>query len=158
MHAMHVYCAQCRTAFPPAVERCTRCGSDDILIATTLPSGTQVSVPRDAPRMRVQARHGQNQRTQYTVTIDTGPGLTHLRTASHLGTAKVAAHVEFQNDIRWNGARQRMERRVMHIDKERDYYKQEWFSLETGKSTYMKEGKLSDPDMHGKSARRGKDK
>jgi RNA polymerase subunit RPABC4/transcription elongation factor Spt4 len=158
MDAMHVYCAQCRTAFPPAIERCPQCGSNDILITTTLPTGAQVAVSRDAPRMRVQGRHGANQRTQYALTIDTGPGLTHLPSASHLGTTNVAPHIKFYNDIRWNHDRQRMERYVMQSDKERDYYKQEWFSLETGKTVWVKEGKLSDPDMHGKSARRGKAK
>jgi hypothetical protein len=58
------------------------------------------------------------------------------------------------NDVVWNHDRHRMERRVIHVDSDNDYYKQEWFSLETGERTYFKEGKLSDPDMHGKSARR----
>jgi hypothetical protein len=49
-----------------------------------------------------------------------------------------------------------MERRVMQVDRDNDYYKQEWFDLETGERTYLKEGRLSDPDMHGESARKGK--
>jgi hypothetical protein len=44
----------------------------------------------------------------------------------------------------------------MYVDSENDYYRQEWFSLVTGEPTYFKQGKLSDPEMHGKSARRGK--
>ena len=60
------------------------------------------------------------------------------------------------NDVVWNHDRHRMERRVIHVDSHNDYYKQEWLSLETGERTYFKEGKLSDPDMHGKSARRRK--
>jgi hypothetical protein len=47
-----------------------------------------------------------------------------------------------------------LERREMTTDSERDYYRQEWFSLRTGERTYFKEGKLSDPDTHGQSARR----
>jgi hypothetical protein len=44
----------------------------------------------------------------------------------------------------------------MYIDSEQDYYRQTWYSLETGEITLgPKEGKLTDPDMHGKSARRG---
>jgi hypothetical protein len=57
------------------------------------------------------------------------------------------------SDIRWSHDRQQMERREMYVDSENDYYRQEWFSLETGERTYFKEGKLSDPEMHGKSAR-----
>jgi hypothetical protein len=60
------------------------------------------------------------------------------------------------NDVVWSHDRQQMERRLIHVDSDNDYYKQEWFSLETGERTYFKEGKLSDPDMHGKSARRGR--
>ena len=60
------------------------------------------------------------------------------------------------NDIRWNHDRQRMERRVMHIDSDNYYYRQEWFDLETGELMFSKEGRLNDPDVHGKSARRGK--
>jgi hypothetical protein len=48
-----------------------------------------------------------------------------------------------------------MERREIYVDSENDYYRQEWFSLETGETTWgPKEGKLSDHDMHGQSARR----
>jgi hypothetical protein len=61
------------------------------------------------------------------------------------------------NDVVWSHDRQQMERRVIHVDSDNDYYKQEWFSLETGERTYFKAGKLSDPKMHGKSARRGKE-
>jgi hypothetical protein len=42
----------------------------------------------------------------------------------------------------------------MTTDSEKDYYRQEWFNLLTGERTYFKEGKLSDPEMHGESARR----
>src|SRR5512132_3617223 len=46
--------------------------------------------------------------------------------------APVAPHIQMYNDIRWNHDRQRMERRVMHIDSDNNYYRQEWFDLETG--------------------------
>ena len=40
----------------------------------------------------------------------------------------------------------------MRVDSEREYYRQEWFDLHTGETTWgPKEGKLSDPDMHGES-------
>jgi hypothetical protein len=76
--------------------------------------------------------------------------------ARHGEHGVVAPHIEFYSEVKWNHDRQRMERRVMHIDSENDYKKQEWFSLETGERVWWKEGKLSDPGMHGESARRGK--
>ena len=39
-----------------------------------------------------------------------------------------------------NHDRQRMERRETHIDRDNDYYKQEWFSLENGEVTFVKRG------------------
>jgi hypothetical protein len=80
--------------------------------------------------VRVQARHGE-------------PGLS-------------SPHVKTYVDVLWNHDRERVERRPMHIDSENDYKKQEWFSLETGERVWGKEGRLSDPDMHGEFARRGK--
>ena len=68
----------------------------------------------------------------------------------------MSPHIKVYVDVLWNHDRQRMERRTMHVDVENKYYKQEWFSLETGECVFSKEGKLSDPEMHGKSARRGR--
>jgi hypothetical protein len=45
---------------------------------------------------------------------------------------EIRPHIYVFNDMRWSHDRQRMERRVMHVDRERDYYKQEWFDLEPG--------------------------
>jgi hypothetical protein len=45
----------------------------------------------------------------------------------------------------------------MYVDDENDYYKQTWYSLETGAITWQKEGKLSDQDKHGESARLRRD-
>ena len=42
----------------------------------------------------------------------------------------------------------------MVVDSERDYYLQTWYDIDTGECVYRKEGRLSDPDMHGQSARR----
>jgi hypothetical protein len=65
-----------------------------------------------------------------------------------------APSVKVYSDVVWSYDRQSPERREMTTDSERDYYRQEWFSLRTAERTYFKEGKLSDPDMHGQSARR----
>lgn len=54
----------------------------------------------------------------------------------------------------WAHDRQRMERRNTVYDSENDYYLQEWRDLHTGEVTYRKEGRLSDPSIHGESARR----
>ena len=70
------------------------------------------------------------------------------------GPANVAPHIKMYSDLMWNHDRQRRERREMYTDSANDYYKQEWFSIETGETTWAKEGKLSDPDVHGQSARR----
>jgi hypothetical protein len=74
----------------------------------------------------------------------------------HGAAGQIKPHIEVSNETRWNHDRQRLERRVMHVDRERDYYKQEWFDLETSDLTWSKEGKLSDPEMHGESARKVK--
>jgi hypothetical protein len=76
--------------------------------------------------------------------------------ARHGQPGEVKAHLESFDEVRWNADRQRLERRVMRVDRENDYYKQEWFDLQTGRCTFSKEGKLSDPDVHGESARRTK--
>jgi hypothetical protein len=99
--------------------------------------------------MRLQARHKEDGRTEYLFWVGGPPPAAARR-------APVAPHIQMYNDIRWNHDRQRMERRVMHIDSDNNYYRQEWFDLETGELMFSKEGRLSDTDVHGKSARRGK--
>jgi hypothetical protein len=66
----------------------------------------------------------------------------------------VKPHEEIRDEVRWNGERNRLERRVMVIDRSGDRYSQEWSDLETGEVAFTKSGRLSDPDMHGESARR----
>jgi hypothetical protein len=53
-----------------------------------------------------------------------------------------------------NHDRQRMGRREIRVDRANDHYVQEWTDLATGKVVWRKEARLSDPDMHGVSARR----
>jgi hypothetical protein len=116
-------------------------------------SGVRVSAPRDAPRIRVQGRKiGGTSRTEYRAVV--GGTMPRLRSDRALS----APHVKLYSEVLWNHDRQRMERREIYVDRENDYYKQEWFSLETGETTWgPKEGKLSDPGMHGKSARRARE-
>lgn len=66
----------------------------------------------------------------------------------------VRPHEEIRDQVLWNGERKRLERRIMIIDRGGDHYSQEWSDLETGQITFTKSGQLSDPDMHGESARR----
>jgi hypothetical protein len=127
------------------------CGSADIMVGMYTPSGMKVSAQRDAKRMRVQARHSNDGKTEYIFSVG-GP----RPDAVGRGRAPVAPHIRMYNDVVWSHDRNQMERREMLVDSENDYYRQEWFSLEAGERTYFKEGRLSDPDMHGKSARRGK--
>jgi hypothetical protein len=143
-----LHCAHCQTEFKPGQDICPRCGSGDVMVGMYSPGGFLLSGPRDAPRMRLQGRHNGG----------------HVRWEASIGRPlidpamrpKVAPHIEMYNDVRWSADRHRMERREMLVDRENDYYRQEWFGLETGECTFRKEGRLSDPDMHGKSARRGK--
>jgi phage FluMu protein Com len=65
-------------------------------------------------------------------------------------------HEEVRDEIRWSGDRNRLERRIMVINRRDDRYSQEWSDLQTGEVTYSKSGRLGDPDMHGQSARRPK--
>ncbi|WP_328304443.1 hypothetical protein [Actinomycetospora sp. NBC_00405] len=76
--------------------------------------------------------------------------------ARHGQPGEVKPHREQYSEIKWNGDRQRMERRVEVVDRENDYYLQEWRHLDTNEVTFRKEGRLSDPAMHGQSARRGR--
>jgi hypothetical protein len=84
--------------------------------------------------------------------IETSLGLK----GRHGAVGDVRPYMEQSTKIRWNDDRQRNERCEIVVDRENDYYRQEWFDLETGECTFSKEGWLSDPDLHGKSARRGK--
>jgi len=143
-----VHCSQCSTEVPPPGDKCLACGSGDIMVGMRAPKGTIVSAPVDAPRIRLQARKHED-RTRFEFAVG-GPPPPQSRPAG------VAPHLRMYSDIRWSHDRQQMERREMYVDSENDYYRQEWFSLETGERTYFKEGKLSDPEMHGKSARRGR--
>ena len=119
------------------------------MVGIEMPGGGRVSGPRDAAQMRLQGRHKEDGRTEYLFWVGGPPPPTARR-------SPVAPHIQVYNEICWNHGRQCMERRVMQVDRDNDYYKQEWFDLETGERTYLKEGRLSDPDMHGESARKGK--
>lgn len=66
---------------------------------------------------------------------------------------EVRPHLEHHQDTVWSHDRRRIERRVMVIDRENDYYRQTWYGPD-GEVSFTKEGRLSDPDMHGRSARR----
>jgi hypothetical protein len=69
---------------------------------------------------------------------------------------EVRPHSEQRSELKWNHDRQRMERCKLVVDRENDYYLQEWSDPETGEVTFRKEGSLSDPEVHGQSARRGR--
>jgi hypothetical protein len=142
-----VHCAQCHTEVHPPGDKCPACGSEDIMVGMYTPSGVKVSA-QQAARMRLQARKHED-RTRYELAIGAPP----IPMSRPEG---VAPHLRMYSEIKWSHDRQQMERREMLVDSENDYYRQEWFSLETGEPTYFKEGRLSDPDMHGRSARRGK--
>jgi hypothetical protein len=149
-----VHCAECQAAVLPGRQDCPRCGSADILVGVELASGMRVSFQRDSPRLRGQVRnHGGG---TYSVTVGDGLGLTDAvrEQLRHGPPGRVKPHVRVYNDIRWNHDRQRMERRLMHTDSERHLYVQEWYRLETGELAWRKDGQLSDPDVHGQSARR----
>ncbi|QSB14029.1 hypothetical protein JQS43_21200 [Natronosporangium hydrolyticum] len=67
---------------------------------------------------------------------------------------QVKPYEEVTDRTVWNGERGRLERRVIVIDRRNNKYSQTWYSLDTGEVTFAKSGDLSDPGMHGKSARR----
>jgi hypothetical protein len=60
------------------------------------------------------------------------------------------------NDVVWNHDRHRMERRVIHVDLATTTTSRSGSVWKPASALYFKEGKLSDPDMHGRSARRRK--
>ncbi len=76
--------------------------------------------------------------------------------ARHGPKGQKGPHLEIDDETLWNNDRQRPGRRLMVFDNENDRYLQEWTDPQTGEVWFFKQGPRSDPDMHGKSARRGK--
>jgi hypothetical protein len=100
------------------------------MVAVQTPKGTRFSAARDASRVRLQGRRIEgSDRTEYIGMVGSPPVPPSSRQI-------VAPHIKIYNDILWNFDRQRLERRYMETDSQRDYYKQEWFDLETGKTTW----------------------
>lgn len=148
-----VQCAQCNTTILPGDAVCPICQSaDHIMVGMSTPSGTRVLANRDnAKRLRIQGRRKDDGHMTFRAVLG-GPLKAQPPPSSAAGKAP---HLKLYSDVLWSYDRQRLERREMHIDSENDYYMQVWYSLETGEITWgPKEGKLSDPDMHGESARR----
>ena len=117
--------------------QCSSCGVDlaaDDAACAQCGSGDRSITVTDSAKVYVgfrgQARHGQ-------------PG-------------DIKPHSVQSSEIKWNHDRQRNECRNMVVDRENDYYLQEWHDLDTDEVTFHKEGKLSHDEKHGKSARRGK--
>jgi hypothetical protein len=74
--------------------------------------------------------------------------------ARHGQPGQVRPFREMSDRVVWNHEHQQMARRRIVADAETDHYMQEWKSLDTGEVLFRKEGQLSDPEMHGQSARR----
>ena len=77
--------------------------------------------------------------------------------ARHGEGGKIKPHMIQKTGVRWRDDRQRHEHCEEVYDRENDHYRQSWFDLKTGERVFHKEGRLSDRDMHGDSARRSKD-
>lgn len=88
--------------------------------------------------------------------VDAAVGLdTRINTQARYGApGQIRPHRRTYDEIRSSHDRHRVERRIMITDNENDYYLQEWRTLDTDQVTWRKEGKLSDPALHGESARR----
>jgi hypothetical protein len=56
----------------------------------------------------------------------------------------------WQHRGNWNDLRQSFEHRDLVTDADTDYYLQEWRNRRTGRVTWRKQGKLSDPTTHGR--------
>lgn len=54
----------------------------------------------------------------------------------------------------WNHDRQQHEDMTLVVERDRDWYEQTWRDEKMGAVTFHKEGRLSDPSVHGESARR----
>jgi hypothetical protein len=88
---------------------------------------------------------------------DCGKVVDGLRVKARRGEpGEIRPHREVYDEVRWNHNRARNERRRIIADREQDYYSQEWYDLDTGELVWRKEGQLSDPKVHGESARRSK--
>jgi hypothetical protein len=150
---MIVSCGSCFTELTPANSgKCSKCESTDIVVGMFAPNGARVSGPRDAPRIRIRARRGEDPDvTEWEAIVGPAPRPKGLARYS-----EQRPYLQMCSDIRWNHDRQSLERRELYIDRENNCYRQEWFSRDTGETTFpAKEGPLDDPNLHGRSARRG---
>lgn len=121
-----------------AERRCAHCSVEladadaDCMACGHAPVGKQLGgTTQTQSSLAVKARHGQH--------------------------GEVAPHVEYTDTVKWNHDRQRDERCRIYVDRERDFYRQEWLDLETDEVVWSKEGRLRDEEIHGKSARRRRD-
>jgi hypothetical protein len=109
-----VHCSECQTEFPPGHDRCPTCGSNNVMVGMYTPSGMSVSAHRgNANRMRLQARHTDDGKTQYEFSV----GSPRPRSAGSV-RPNIAPHIRMYNDVVWSHDRQRMERRLIHVDSE----------------------------------------
>jgi hypothetical protein len=118
---MFVHCSQCQTEFAPDHDSCPACGSNNVMVGMYTPSGMRVSAHRDAAkRMRLQARHTEDGKTQYEFSV----GGSRPSGAGRVRPT-IAPHIRMYNDVAWSHDRHQMERRLIHVDTDNDYYKQE---------------------------------
>lgn len=73
----------------------------------------------------------------------------------HGDPGTVRPHRETSQRRLWNHDRQRYEVRTIVVDRDRNTYEQVWRHDPSGEE-WTKKGALDDPEMHGRSARRGK--
>lgn len=110
----------------PGAETCPACGRRELVVELFVMDEVRIA---DDTLTKLKRRHGE------------GP---------------VKPHYEYeQRSRRWNADRNRYEQRVMVVDRERNWYVQEWRDIETDEVTWRKEGPLNDPELHGKSAHGG---
>jgi hypothetical protein len=54
----------------------------------------------------------------------------------------------------WNHDRQAYETRDVVVDRDDNLYRQEWTDPDTGETTFRKQGRLDDPNLHGPASHR----
>ena len=115
---------------------CISCGTD---------------LERDQTTCPVCGSKGRTIEASVTATLNVHAGLRGK--ARHGQPGEVRPHSEQRNEVVWRHDRQRWERRIIVIDRENDHYVEEWCDFDTGEVAFRKEGRLSDPNMHGESGR-----
>jgi hypothetical protein len=134
--AVFVHCAICQTEFRPGLDRCPACNSDDIMLGTSTPSGTRISVQRPDPA---------------SLTV----GATVFRLYGKDDPAYKPGRQFLRQNIKVEYSTQRHQLEYVErvFNKAEGTYRERYFDPKTGAVTFEKEGPITDQSLHGRRGR-----